>query len=317
MNSFYYILYNEAENIVRSLESIKQYVDEIIICIDNKTTDNTEKVITEWFKNDLKDPKGKTYSIKIFRFDWTGFADARNFAVSKCTGDYIITIDGHEVLEHFTEPNGDYMICTVANEVKGHTSYFPSIRCFKNGLAKYEGTIQAIPDLSLKDKTAGTGLIQIRHYGYDLTKEQLIEKTQKNLKEHLKQLVEDPENVTVEYYLSQCYRFLGEFNLAINYGLLSLHKPINTITRALVYINLYLSYKAIGEDYFATRYLMESIKQVPIQILSRLYLLQEISGKDLKEEHIQIIEKININKNSNLPNDVYLSQESLNQLRSN
>lgn len=317
MVSFYYILKNEADNIIKSLESIKDYADEIVICIDNATTDDTYDVIDDWYcRTEGVGYKQKTQMF-IYHFNWTGYADARNFAISKCNGEYIICIDGDEILEYWEQPNGDYTVCTIADEIQGRTTYFPAIRCFKNGIGvKYEGLIQAIPDLSLRDKTAGTAKIQIRHFGYDMTKDEMIAKTKSNLEKHLNQLLEEPENLTVEFYISQCYRFLGDFQSGIDYGMLAMHKPINTITRALLYINLYLCYKGLGKDFFAVKWLMKSIEKIPMQILSRIYLINEIENIDLKKQHFEIIEKLTINKQSQLPNDIYYSQSELEEIRS-
>ena len=61
-------------------------MDEIII-VDTGSTDATKKIAA-------------AYTDQIYDFAWTGnFAEARNYAASKATGDYIYTADADEYLE--------------------------------------------------------------------------------------------------------------------------------------------------------------------------------------------------------------------------
>jgi glycosyltransferase involved in cell wall biosynthesis len=86
--SIAYIVKNEAKNIIRSLESVKG-ADEIII-VDTGSTDDTIKVIEE-----------SGIPVKLFVKQWTNFADCRNFAMDKCTGDYILILDADETVRDF------------------------------------------------------------------------------------------------------------------------------------------------------------------------------------------------------------------------
>jgi len=74
------IIRNEANNLDRSLGSLKG-VDELVI-VDTGSEDNSVEV-------------AKKYTDKVYTdYKWNDdFAEARNHAKSKCTGDWIITID--------------------------------------------------------------------------------------------------------------------------------------------------------------------------------------------------------------------------------
>lgn len=79
------IVKNEAAVLARCLESVKD-ADEIIIC-DTGSTDGTLDV-------------ARRYTDKIYTdYTWSDhFADARNHAKSKATGDWILSIDADEFL---------------------------------------------------------------------------------------------------------------------------------------------------------------------------------------------------------------------------
>lgn len=77
------IVKNEQKYLQRCLESIYQYVDEIIIT-DTGSTDMTVEI-------------AKKYTDKIFFFDWIDdFSAARNFCQSHARGEYILRIDADE-----------------------------------------------------------------------------------------------------------------------------------------------------------------------------------------------------------------------------
>lgn len=80
------IVKNEEKVLGRCLESLAPAMDEIII-VDTGSTDSTRAIA------------GK-YTEKVYDFAWTGsFADARNYASSKATKEYIYTADADEYLD--------------------------------------------------------------------------------------------------------------------------------------------------------------------------------------------------------------------------
>ena len=80
------IVKNEADHIEEVLSSLAG-VDEIVVC-DTGSKDNTIELARKFTENVFTD------------YQWADdFAEARNFAKSKCTGDWVISIDADEVLE--------------------------------------------------------------------------------------------------------------------------------------------------------------------------------------------------------------------------
>ena len=87
-----YIVKNEEKVLSRSIASLKEQVDEIIV-VDTGSTDKTKAV-------------AEKFVVRMFNFDWVDdFAAARNFAISKATGDYIVFLDADEYFSAETAAN--------------------------------------------------------------------------------------------------------------------------------------------------------------------------------------------------------------------
>ncbi len=80
------IVKNEETVVGRCLESVKGVFDEIII-VDTGSRDKTKEICA-------------SYTDKIYDYIWVDdFSDARNFAFSKATGDYLCWLDADDVVE--------------------------------------------------------------------------------------------------------------------------------------------------------------------------------------------------------------------------
>lgn len=80
------IVKNEEKVLARCLDSLAPAMDEMII-VDTGSTDRTKEI-------------AEKYTKKVYDFTWTGsFADARNFASSMATKEYIYTADADEYLD--------------------------------------------------------------------------------------------------------------------------------------------------------------------------------------------------------------------------
>ncbi|MGL4848723.1 MAG: tetratricopeptide repeat-containing glycosyltransferase family 2 protein [Clostridium sp.] len=83
------IIKNEENILKRCLDSVKDFVDEIII-IDTGSTDKSKEIASE-------------YTEAIYDFEWCDdFSKARNFAFSKATKEYIFWLDADD---YITEEN--------------------------------------------------------------------------------------------------------------------------------------------------------------------------------------------------------------------
>jgi glycosyltransferase involved in cell wall biosynthesis/tetratricopeptide (TPR) repeat protein len=78
------IVRNEGETLERCLQSIRPFVDEIVIGLAGTSTDNTEEI-------------ARKYADFVFDIPWTNhFADARNEVLSRVNGDYFMWLDGDD-----------------------------------------------------------------------------------------------------------------------------------------------------------------------------------------------------------------------------
>jgi tetratricopeptide (TPR) repeat protein len=81
------IVHNEAEVICRTLESIHDIANEIVV-LDTGSEDATVEIARKW-------------GAKVHHFAWTGsFAEARNACLGWATGDWILWLDAGEQLSH-------------------------------------------------------------------------------------------------------------------------------------------------------------------------------------------------------------------------
>ena len=76
---------NEADNLRKCLKSIKSFADEIIV-VDMHSTDGSDRVAAE-------------FGAKVYPYRWMKYVEpARNFAISKATGRWILLLDPDEYL---------------------------------------------------------------------------------------------------------------------------------------------------------------------------------------------------------------------------
>lgn len=139
--------YNEEANIVRCLRSVVPYVDEVII-VDMHSTDATRKL-------------ARKYTKKIYQHEYVGYVEpARNFALGKATGDWILLLDADEELPESLgiklrrlAEHADFSYYRIPrkNLVFGkwiaHSGWWPDfqIRFFKKGTVSWNDEIHSIP----------------------------------------------------------------------------------------------------------------------------------------------------------------------------
>ena len=202
------IVKNEEEWLQRCLDSVKGFVDEIII-VDTGSTDNTKEI-------------AEKFRAKLFDFKWTdNFAEARNFSISKATGSWILWLDADEtiakkdhsilkklvaeeqfpiiVLEqrHYTNDIKNPLFKKVdqlyLEEARGFLGHYPTLitRLFKNNVGlQFEGAVHETIDKSMQKlglKFLRTD-IPIHHYQNMKSDAQM-----KNKKEKYAQLLVEKE----------------------------------------------------------------------------------------------------------------------------
>ena len=128
------MLKNEEKTVQRTIESVLSVVDDVVIGIDNATTDNTLKVVQAALGT-----KNRSFHYFDFKDD---FSEIRNSLIEKANHEWILILDGHEYvhpdsLMFFEELKntdvGDTEIfdINVSQEDKG-TTVFTQPRLFKS-----------------------------------------------------------------------------------------------------------------------------------------------------------------------------------------
>ncbi|WP_169738584.1 TPR domain-containing glycosyltransferase [Desulfofalx alkaliphila] len=195
------IVKDEGKFLGRCLESVRDCVDEIII-VDTGSKDNTVSI-------------AKKFGAKVYHYKWNdNFSAARNFSLTKATGQWILYLDADEELE--ANCGKDLRKLCQNNRYEGYffqinnltdnqdTIRHINVRMFKNNPlyrftgALHEQIIDAIIENSGKKVPLANSGINIFHYGYLQTVFQEKDKAVRNYrinKKMVEQYASDP------YYL--------------------------------------------------------------------------------------------------------------------
>lgn len=224
-----YIVKNEAEDLRKSLESVRFAADEIVV-VDTGSEDNTVEV-------------ARDFGAKVFFYRWNdNFADARNYAIEQAKSPWIIFLDADEAFLHPKEvgpaleeyvkdfPNR-YAFTVIRYDIDPE---FPgksmgsgiNLRVFRNiPELRYAGRIHEC--LSRRDSAAlelvpTDERLAISHTGYAVSRQK--RKAMRNL-ELLKKDVEEGGGVANPFqngYLSDAYYAVGEYEKALECALSAL-----------------------------------------------------------------------------------------------
>jgi len=135
------ITYNEEERLEGALKSVADLADEVIV-VDSFSSDDTLKV-------------AKKYTKRVYRRKWTNFADQKNFANSRASFSWILSLDADERVS----PELGEEICRIKEDEPEcfgfsiprqvfyigkwirHSGWYPDrkIRLFRKEEARWEG----------------------------------------------------------------------------------------------------------------------------------------------------------------------------------
>jgi len=160
---------NEERNLEDCLKTL-QFADELIV-VDMESTDSTKEI-------------AKSFTDKVYDTAMVGYVEpARNFAISKAVGNWILIVDADErisktlagkLIEITLEDKVDFVRIPRKNLIFGqwiqHSRWWPdyNIRFFKKGVVQWQNEIHSIPI------TTGAGInldadetLAIEHHHYN------------------------------------------------------------------------------------------------------------------------------------------------------
>lgn len=265
-----YIVKNEAKNLAKSIKSLKNQVNEIVV-VDTGSTDNTTTV-------------ARKLGAKVYSFPWQDdFSKARNFALSKAKGDWLILLDADEYFTAKTVGNirqvirqaqqADAILIQMVNydvDKAEIQDYFYQLRIVRNqrGL-HYEGKIHE--ELRLSDGKPMRfirilpKMLEIYHTGYASSVSR--QKLERNLM-LLQQAVDNGQSeADLARYFCDCYLGLGDMEKCTYYGWLDVKKgrqSVNFGSRCHRVLMAYYGGRNDGESISKRRQLAEiSTEQYP------------------------------------------------------
>lgn len=162
------IVKNEEDMLRKCLQSLQGGVDEIVV-VDTGSTDATKEI-------------AKEFTDKVYDFEWiSDFATARNFAASKASGEWILTIDADECVDEenlkvaieeiqLQKDRYDAYVVNIMSFVGEHgerTTVNKMGRIYKNdGTIYFKGALhEQIVAVEGKPNIAQSCLV-LYHYGY-------------------------------------------------------------------------------------------------------------------------------------------------------
>lgn len=265
-----YIVKNEAKNLAKSIKSLKNQVNEIVV-VDTGSTDNTITV-------------ARKLGARVYSFPWQDdFSKARNFALSKAKGEWLVFLDADEYFTAKTAGNirqvirqaqqADGLLIQMVNydvDKAEIQDYFYQLRIVRNqqGL-HYEGKIHEELKLSegksMKFFRIPPEMLEIYHTGYASSVSR--QKLERNLK-LLQQAVDNGQSeADLARYFCDCYLGLGDMEKCTYYGWLDVKKgrqSVNFGSRCHRVLMAYYGGRNDGESISKRRQLAEiSVEQYP------------------------------------------------------
>ena len=257
------IVKNEEKHLEKCLSSIQNLMKKVeseLIVVDTGSTDNTKKI-------------AKRFTDKIYDFEWINdFAAARNFGLSKCSGDWVMYLDADEALSNDVSPlvnffNSEdskkiasarlilksYSDSTLSVYSESHNLRVINRKLFPN--VKFVGSIHEM--IPAEEPCVLISQI-VDHFGYIADTDSLKEKHRRNMPALLKEYERTPtdprilahlfyscENEDKEKYISEWYTSLQKnekdlYSLPVYVALIQTLLDGGETGSALFYVDEYI-----------------------------------------------------------------------------
>lgn len=219
------IMKNEERYILDCLRSIKDVADEIVI-VDTGSTDRTIELAVRFAAKEK-------VSLKLYHYSWNNnFAEARNFSLLRCSGNWILYIDADERLSPYSVEtinaiksiDDKYAYHLQVRSLGNIQTVVRSPRLFRNSKEVYfeNGIHEQIgPSLLRQKYKFFLSSAIINHIGYDISDAALRQKAERNLALLQKEPVLDDGHY---YHLGETYFALEDWDAAAHSLILAIAK---------------------------------------------------------------------------------------------
>ena len=203
--SIFSVVKNESEMCHGAWDSVKD-ADELVI-VDTGSTDDTVEI-------------AKTYTDNVHFFEWIdNFSAAKNFAMSHCSGDWVMGLDAdcrleeggiekmREAIDKYGEDHDVINVTLVSMDSPGNTHIMPKI--FKNdGSIKYSGPVHE----ATTKQGYGDGEVTINYYYGPSHKAD----PNRNMRILEKEVAKSPNAARWKFYLAREYYYRKDWERAFN-----------------------------------------------------------------------------------------------------
>lgn len=218
------IVKNEEKYIAKSIDSVKDIVNEIVV-VDTGSTDSTLEIL-------------KNYKVKLYNYKWENdFAAARNFAINKVNSDWILFLDADEILDESSKDNlinyinrtnldgCHFIVYNYRLENQNDFTIHYAFRLFRNNRGYYyKGKIheQIFNEkyTNITSRFSNEDII-LHHYGYSFEVLEKKDKRSRNIPILLETLKENPNDSFNLFNLGNEYLAQNDVNTALHHYELS------------------------------------------------------------------------------------------------
>lgn len=240
------IVKNEETILERMINSVKDIVDEFVIC-DTGSTDGTKNIISKYQT--------------VIEIPFVNYVETKNAALKKATGEYILFMDADEVLYQGAEvlkewaqgKNFEALSCKITEGPRDYniiSMEYERVRMWRNDRNwKFEGP-GVHEAIVFNNNIVFDGRVKVRHDHFEKSAENTnvkkFEFWKQLLFEHLKK---EPGNARALFYLARTQRDLGENLSAIDTYKKYLDVPNNNFVdeRWQASYDIATIYKGLGE----------------------------------------------------------------------
>jgi len=291
------IVKNEEDNIAQCIKSYQDVVSEIIV-VDTGSTDGTVKL-------------AESLGAKVFYFEWVNdFAKAKNYALEKATGDWIIFLDADEyfdleksrnipaIIKKYGTKSTKLIGCKIINIDKKTgdvVGTFIQTRIFKNRKTiYYTNSIHErlhSDEKNVKAVYLSQNELVIFHTGY--SRDRIDEKAERNLSMLLEDKKNNPTDSTIDYFLCDTYISLNKYEECITYGNAFLENRINMMgLNSKVYQNIIAAMIKSGRNWEEIDDILQNaLSEFPKHPMFHMFLSEKYFASKRYEEALKSYER--------------------------